>query len=116
MRVLVAPYRSPTLTHTTGKVAVLTNARTHTVSECVDELKLQVELLEAEKAQLQATCDGLRKENDNLRTAPWQARKFSIERVKDDYKLVSFYTGFSSYLMFLACFNFLKRSAEVMRG
>ena len=57
------------------------------------------------------------KENDNLRTAPWQARKFSIERVKDDDKLVSFfYTGFSSYLMFLACFNFLKRSAEVMRG
>ena len=90
--------------------------RTHAHCECVDELKLQVELLEAEKAQLQATCDGLRKENDNLRTAPWQARKFSIERVKDDDKLVSFYTGFSSYLMFLACFNFLKRSAEVMRG
>ena len=46
--VLVTPCCRPMLVHsTTEKVAVFTNTCTH--CECVDELKLQVELLEAER-------------------------------------------------------------------
>ena len=32
---------------------------------------------------------------------------FSIEQIKDNDSDVTFYTGFTSFLHFLACFNFL---------
>lgn len=88
--------------------------RTHAHCECVEELHVRLEMLEAENGELRAACNDLRRENESL--LPAQARVFSVERFKSDDKMIAFFTGFSSYLMFLACFNFLRRSAEVMRG
>ena len=39
----------------------------------------------------------------------------SYERIKESNHLVNYYTGFSSALMFMACFNFLRGAAGSMR-
>ena len=40
---------------------------------------------------------------------------FSAKRILEDNDLLQFYTGFSSKDMFMACFDFLKDSAESVR-
>ena len=44
-----------------------------------------------------------------------ESRVLSTDLIKGDDDLTKFYTGFPSYPMFMACFNFLKDSAAVMR-
>ena len=82
-----------------------------------DVLSQHAELLESENAKLCADCAELRNDVDHLRAveSSLATHVFSIERLKTDDRLIAFYIGFSSFLMFLSCFNFLRRSAEVMR-
>ena len=40
---------------------------------------------------------------------------FGFSLIEHQDKLVKYYTGFGTGLMFMACFNFLKSSAKVMR-
>ena len=58
------------------------------------------------KEQLQAVL---------MRNQELEEHVFSAERILEDTSLLQFYTGFQSKAMFLACFNFLKRSALSMR-
>ena len=87
--------------------------REHEHCDCVEELTGQIDLLKTEKERLEMECQSLRDVNQKLSSL--HSHVFSIDRIKADNKLISFYTGFSSFLVFLSCFNFLRRSAEVMR-
>lgn len=94
------------------------SARTHAHCRCVETLEHEIAVLETENDKLQSECEELREEIDRLKDVESKlaAHVFSVERFKGDDKLITFYTGFTSYVMFLACFNFLRRSAEVMRS
>ena len=81
--------------------------------DCVEELTGQIELLKTEKEKLEVECQSLRDVNQKLSSL--RSHVFSIDRIKADNKLISFYTRFSSFLVLLSCFNFLRRSAEVMQ-
>ena len=89
------------------------NERTDTHCECVEELKAPVEVLEAEKSKLQMKCKALEAAIQRLSSV--NSHVFSIDRIKVDDKLISFYRGFSSFLVFLSRFTFLRRSAKMMR-
>ena len=91
----------------------LSGRREHEHCDCVEELTGQIDLLKTEKEKLEMECQSLRDVNQKLSSL--HSHVFSIDRIKADNKLISFYTGFSSFLVFLSCFNFLRRSAEVMR-
>ena len=56
-----------------------------------------------------ARIEFLESENDRLKKELSEncSVSFSIEQIRDDDKLISFYTGFRSYSVFLAFFNFL---------
>ena len=58
---------------------------------------------------LLARIEFLESENDRLKKELSESHtvSFSIEQIRDDDKLVSFYTGFRTYSVFLAFFNFL---------
>ena len=56
---------------------------------------------------LLAYIELLESENAQLRSAPSNKKHFRIEDIQNDDKLVSFYTGFSSYMIFSAFFEFL---------
>ena len=58
---------------------------------------------------LLARIEFLESENDRLKKELSEncSVSFSIEQIRDDDKLISFYTGFRSYSVFLAFFNFL---------
>ena len=86
------------------------NERTHTHCECVEELKAPVEVFEAEKSKLQMKCKAL--EGAIQRLSSVNSHVFSIDRIKVDDKLISFYRGFSSFLVFLSRFTFLRRSEK----
>jgi len=59
-------------------------------------LLTRIESLEAENARLKkCTC------------VPNKQSKFTVEQIRDDDRLFSFYTGFKSYVVFLAFFQFL---------
>ena len=63
---------------------------------------------------LQARLDDLSAEAGHSKQAEAPRHIFSIEQIKNNDSLVRYYTGFASYPLFLACFNFLLMSAEVM--
>ena len=60
---------------------------------------------------LVACIEALEAENSRLKKVlSWKEGKkshFSMEHIKQDDKLVSFYTGFHSYMVFMAFFQFL---------
>ena len=66
--------------------------------------------LAAQVAALQEQLQAVLMRNQEL-----EEHVFSAERILEDTSLLQFYTGFQSKAMFLACFNFLKRSALSMR-
>ena len=49
----------------------------------------------------------LEAENVRLQCVPTKPKRFSIEQIRDDDRLMCFYTGFKSYVVFLAFFRFL---------
>ena len=61
-------------------------------------LLARIEILEAENAKLKSQCD--------------ERKYFRIECVADDDNLVHFYTGFVSYRIFVAFFDFLGPSVN----
>ena len=84
-------------------------ADSHSHCDCVEYLSAKVEALTLENSKLRAEAQLLQRSDTST-------SKFSIDDIKEDDKLVSFYTGFQSFLMFSTCFAFLRRSAEVMRS
>ena len=74
-------------------------------------------MLKTENGKLSAKCASLEEEIDTLKIANLQLSShiFSFSHIEYDNKLVKFYTGFSSVLMFMACFNLLEPSAKVMQ-
>ena len=68
------------------------------------------EQLARQVAELKDRVSELEKERNAL-----LAHAFSAERILEDNDLLQFYTGFSSKDMFMACFDFLKDSAESVR-
>ena len=85
----------------------------HQHCECVEMLRAEVDLLKSENEVLKSRC--LATEDMEAKLNDAERHVFSIHRVKNNQKLLSFYTGFSSFLMFMACFNFLHDSAKVVR-
>ena len=86
-------------------------AEQHKHCECVEALSVRLENAEVEV--LRSRINHLEDRASSLQDG--QEHVFSISRIKNSTKLLSFYTGFTSYLMFQACFNFLKDSAVSMR-
>ena len=74
-------------------------------------------MLKSENARLTDKCASLEEEVNTLKAANLQlgSHVFSFSKIEHQDKLVKYYTGFSTGLMLMACFNFLKSSAEVMR-
>ena len=70
----------------------------------------QIDLLEAENKKLREELDEVKGRAERL-----EKLVLSSKLIEDDDDTTRFYTGFSSYLMFMACFNLLKPSAAVMR-
>ena len=66
-------------------------------------LLARIEYLEAENAKLKSVCSQDSK------------KYFRIEDIKDDYKLVCFYTGFTSFKIFQAFFEFLGPAVEHLK-
>ena len=58
---------------------------------------MQIEALQAENIKLKK----------RLATASKEGSEFGMDRIKHDDRLVAFYTGFKSYRVFLAFFQFL---------
>ena len=57
---------------------------------------------------LLARIESLEAENARLKKCvPSKQPKFTVEQIRDDDRLFSFYTGFKSYVVFLAFFQFL---------
>ena len=81
------------------------------LADKLDRAMAENTLLESKVAQLEAENKELQADAEKGKT-----HAFSISRMKLSDRLVSFYTGFSSYLMFTACFNFLRESASTMRS
>ena len=50
-----------------------------------------------------------------LENAATEEHRFTIDDIKHSGSQVRYYTGFTSYRVFLACYDFLAPSAEVMR-
>ena len=84
---------------------------------CVSVLNAEKEVLKSENARLSDKCASLEEEVNTLKAANLQlgSHVFGFSQIEQQDKLVKYYTGFSTGLMFMACFNFLKSSAEVMR-
>ena len=90
---------------------------THQHCSCVNTLNAEKEVLKTENAKLSDKCASLEEEVDTLKAANLElgSHVFSFGQIKHQDKLVKYYTGFSTGLMFMACFNFLESSAKVMR-
>ena len=86
---------------------------THQHCVCVSVLNVDKEVLKSKSDK----CASLEEEVNTLKAANLQlgSHVFSFSQIEQQDKLVKYYTGFSTGLMFMACFNFLKSSAEVMR-
>ena len=78
---------------------------------------LQSDLWEVELEQLKIERDSLRQELSEARQeiASMEKKILTVETIKDDDAMTKFYTGFSSYPMFEACFKLMEPSASVMR-
>ena len=89
---------------------------THQHCVYVSVLNAEKEVLKSENARLSDKCASLEEEVNTLKAANLQlgSHVFSLSQIEQQDKLVKYYTGFSTGLMFMACFNFLKSSAEVM--
>ena len=85
----------------------------HKHCECVEALSVRLENAEVEVEVLRSRINHLEDRASSLQDG--QEHVFSISRIKNSTTLLSFHTGFTSYLMFQACFNFLKDSAVSMR-
>ena len=89
------------------------DAEQHKHCECVEAFSVRLENAEVEVEVLRNRINHLEDRISSLQDG--QEHVFSISRIKNSTTLLSFYTGFTSYLMFQACFNFLKDSAISMR-
>ena len=89
------------------------DADQHKHCECVETLSVKLEKAEAEVEVLRSRVTHLEDQASVLQDG--REHVFSISRIKYSTTLLPFYNGFTSYLMFQACFNFLKDSAASMR-
>ena len=89
----------------------------HKHCECVEALSVRLENAEVEVEVLRSRINHLEDRANSLQDGQEHAFSTILSGIKNSTKLLSFYTatGFTSYLMFQACFNFLKDSAVSMR-
>ncbi|XP_065186055.1 uncharacterized protein LOC135816882 [Sycon ciliatum] len=80
---------------------------------CFKKLQDKLELADAKLEELQTRYDAL--EQEKYFSNPTHPSAMSYDRIKQDHHLVNYYSGFSSALMFMACFNFLHQAAQSMR-
>ena len=66
----------------------------------------------ADVAGLQERCRHLEMKLSSLSRPPTHSTT-GIDLIKGDDKAACFYTGFRSFLLFMACFNFLEPAAKV---
>ena len=86
------------------------------IALCVEPLQDALACGVAEVANLEARCHFLEKKVDLSAVQDVYTKSaMTIDRIKSSDKFVRFYTGFQSFLMFMACFNFLEPYAKVMR-
>ena len=83
----------------------------HDHCQCVESLKTEINALKRDVTMLQENQRQLKTDLE-IRTSTCD---FCLDRFKDDDKKIRFYTGFVTYTMFMACFNFLSTSAAEMR-
>ena len=83
----------------------------HEHCQCVQDLQESIKTL---RSELSAS---LLKSNQLMQQLQQEKNRkdFSLDRFKNDDKKIRFYTGFVSFGMFLACFDFLLASAKQMR-
>ena len=81
---------------------------------CFKKMEADLELTKAKLDEVQSRCDMLEQEIYFSKSSQVQST-MSYERIEESNYLVNYYTGFSSALMFIACFNFLRGAAESMR-
>ena len=74
----------------------------HEHGQCLQELHESVKTLRSELSTLHFNTNQLMQQLQQEKNR----RDFSLDRFKHDDKKMLFYTGFSSFRMFLACFNF----------
>ena len=89
---------------------------THQHCVCVSVLNAEKEVLKCKNPKLSDKCASLEEKVDTLKAANLQlgSHVLSFSQIEHQDKLVKYYTGFSTGLMLMACFNFLKSSAKVM--
>ena len=89
---------------------------THQHCACVSVFNAEKTVLKSENAKLSDKCASLEQEVNTLKAANVQlgSHVCSFSQIDHQDKLVRYYTGFSTGLMFMACFNFLKSFTKVM--
>lgn len=87
----------------------------HEHCACVERLQASLSEKDARIADLEEQVFLLEEKNKGLAEVEKEYTKMvmSLDRIKDNDKLVCFYTGFRSIFMLMACFNFLEPSAKV---
>ena len=91
----------------------------HEHCKCVESLQETVESLKDEIATITSELVACQRRESELKEDIAKERSrcdFSLDRFKNDNKKIRLYTGFTTYGMFEACFNFLSHSAKVMRN
>jgi len=83
----------------------------HDHCECVASLQRDIAYLQSERIAEQAKG----RELVHMLVEEKASRDFCLDRFKSDDKKIRYYTGFVTYGMFEACFNFLLPSAKEMR-
>ena len=83
----------------------------HDHRECVESLQHDIAYLQSERIAEQAKG----RELVHMLVEEKARRDFCLDRFKSDDKKIRYYTGFVTYGMFEACFNFLLPSAKEMR-
>jgi len=83
----------------------------HDHCECVESLQHGIAYLQSERIAEQAKG----RELVHMLVEEKARRDFCLDRFKSDDKKIRYYTGFVTYGMFEACFDFLLPSAKEMR-
>ena len=84
----------------------------HDHCPCVSSLSEMLADSYADVAGLQERCRHLEMKLSSLSRPPTHSTT-GIDLIKGDDKAACFYTGFRSFLLFMACFNFLEPAAKV---